>query len=281
MFTYVQVPDFEGGFMKKHYRLFAIVAVFSLIAVLSVVAQQKGDETAKDPICGMSVKIADAKLTAEYQGKTFYFCSEGCKKEFLKDPAKYAAPAAEAPKAEAMEKGCGMCCQGCCGMMAKMQTMPLTDAQKEMIKMHGQMPAPPAPGAPPAAPMPPMAGMHGGMMPNCPMMKDAPMFWCPMMMRGHMGMRHGMRMGRGIGPMGMPMGHGMASECPMCAMKSAGLETTVENTKDGVVVKITAKDAEKVKMIQDKWAQKKAACDPALCPMKKKAEAEKKEAEKK
>jgi len=278
--------------MKKHDKLFAIIAVFSLIAVLSVFAQQKGDETAKDPICGMSVKISGAKYTAEYQGKTYYFCSEGCKTEFLKDPAKHAAPAAEAPKAGTMEEGCGMCCQGCCGMMAKMQTMALTDAQKDMMKMHGQMPAPPAPGAPPAAPMPAMAGMHGGMMPNCPMMqgtkmgccpmmKAAQMPGCPMMMRGHMGMRHGTRMGRGMGPMSMMMGHGMASDCPMCAMKSTGLETTVENTKDGVVVKITAKDAEKVKMIQDKWAQKKAACDPSLCPMKKKAEAEKKETDKK
>lgn len=237
--------------MKKHCKLFAIVAVFSFIAVLSVVAQQKGDETTKDPICGMNVRIAGAKITAEFQGKTYYFCSEGCKEEFLKDPAKHAAPAAEAPKAEAMETGCGRCCQGCCGMMAKMQ------------------------------PMPPMAGMHGGRMPNCPMMKNAQMPGCPMMMRFHMGMHHGMHMGRGMGPMGMMMGHGMVSECPMCAMKSAGLETTVENIKDGVVVKITAKDAETVKMIQDKWAQKKAACDPALCPMKKKAEAEKKEAEKK
>ncbi len=137
-------------------------------------------------------------MTAEYQGKTYYFCSEGCKKEFLKDPAKYATPAAEAPKAGAMEEGCGMCCQGCCCMMAKMKMMPL--------KMHGQMPAPPAPGTPPP-PMPPMAGMQGGMVPNCPMMKDAPMPCCPMMMRFHMGMRHGMRMG-------MPMGRGMASGLP-------------------------------------------------------------------
>ena len=267
--------------MKKHDKLFAIIAVFSLIAVLSVFAQQKGDETTKDPLCGMSVKIADAKVAAEYQGKTYYFCSEGCKKEFLKDPAKYALKEPADVLVPAGKSGCGMCCQGCCCMMAKMQTTPLTDAQKEMMKMHGQMPAPPAPGAPPAAPMPSMAGEHGGMMPNCPTMKDAQMSGCQMMMRGRMGMRHGMRMGRGMGPMGMMMGHGMASECPMCAMKSAGLETTVENTKDGVVVKITAKDAEKVKMIQDKWAQKKAACDPALCPMKKKAEADKKDTEKK
>lgn len=243
--------------MKKYYKLLAILAAFLFITALSVIAQQGGDETAKDPICGMAVKIAGAKITAEFQGKTFYFCSEGCKKEFLKDPAKYAAAAAEVPKAEDSEGGCGMGCHGCPGMMAKMQTMPPTDAQKEMMKMHGEM------------------------MPECPMMKHAQMPCCPMMMHFHMGMHHDMRMGRGMGHMGMMMGHGMASECPMRAMKSAGLETVVENVKDGVIVKITAKDAEKVKMIQDKWARKKAPCDPALCPMKKKAEAEKKEAEKK
>ena len=267
--------------MKKYYKLLAILAALLFITALSVIAQQGGDETAKDPICGMAVKIAGAKITAEFQGKTFYFCSEGCKKEFLKDPAKYAAAAAEVPKAEDSDGGCGMGCHGCPGMMAKMQTMPPTDAQKEMMKMHGHMPTPPAPGTPPAAPMPPMAGLHGEMMPECPMMKHAQMPCCPMMMHFHMGMHHGMRMGRGMGHLGMMMGHGMASECPMCAMKSAGLETVVENVKDGVIIKITAKDAEKVKMIQDKWAQKKAPCDPAFCPMKKKTEAEKKEAEKK
>jgi YHS domain-containing protein len=32
-----------------------------------------------------------AGRTSEYKGATYYFCSDGCKKDFDKDPAKYAA----------------------------------------------------------------------------------------------------------------------------------------------------------------------------------------------
>ena len=34
---------------------------------------------------------AKAKYTSTYKGKTYYFCSEGCKKAFDRDPEKYAA----------------------------------------------------------------------------------------------------------------------------------------------------------------------------------------------
>jgi Cu+-exporting ATPase len=36
-----------------------------------------------DPICGMTVDERTAKLTAERDGKTFYFCSRGCREKFL------------------------------------------------------------------------------------------------------------------------------------------------------------------------------------------------------
>jgi Cu+-exporting ATPase len=39
----------------------------------------------KDPICGMTVDEATA-LHAERDGKTFYFCSEPCRKKFLSTP---------------------------------------------------------------------------------------------------------------------------------------------------------------------------------------------------
>ena len=56
----------------------------------------------KDPVCGMTVDEATA-VHAERDGKTFYFCGEGCLKTFL-------SPAASAsPKAKS-----GGCC-GCCG----------------------------------------------------------------------------------------------------------------------------------------------------------------------
>lgn len=44
---------------------------------------------AKDPVCGMSVDEGSAKFKSEYKGKTYYFCSGGCKTAFDKDPAKY------------------------------------------------------------------------------------------------------------------------------------------------------------------------------------------------
>jgi Cu(I)/Ag(I) efflux system membrane fusion protein len=53
--------------------------------------QQKPKEEAKakDPVCGMTVERATARKT-EYHGKTYYFCSEECKRRFEQDPEKYA-----------------------------------------------------------------------------------------------------------------------------------------------------------------------------------------------
>ena len=43
----------------------------------------------KDPVCGMDVDPKTAAGKSEYQGKTYYFCAPGCKKDFDKDPQKY------------------------------------------------------------------------------------------------------------------------------------------------------------------------------------------------
>ena len=42
-----------------------------------------------DPVCGMEVYEMSAAATYEYKGRTFYFCSPGCKAAFAKEPAKY------------------------------------------------------------------------------------------------------------------------------------------------------------------------------------------------
>jgi YHS domain-containing protein len=41
-----------------------------------------------DPVCGMQV-AKTAAVTADYEGTTYYFCSEQCKATFMKDPKKY------------------------------------------------------------------------------------------------------------------------------------------------------------------------------------------------
>lgn len=45
---------------------------------------------ATDPVCGMTVDESTATITSEHQGKTYYFCAPGCKREFDEDPERYA-----------------------------------------------------------------------------------------------------------------------------------------------------------------------------------------------
>ena len=44
----------------------------------------------KDVVCGMQIDPAKAAGTSEYNGKTYYFCSESCKTKFDANPAQYA-----------------------------------------------------------------------------------------------------------------------------------------------------------------------------------------------
>ena len=42
-----------------------------------------------DPVCGMTVDPHTATLKAGHGGRTYYFCSPGCRAKFIADPAKY------------------------------------------------------------------------------------------------------------------------------------------------------------------------------------------------
>jgi xanthine dehydrogenase accessory factor len=56
-------------------------------AAISPVEQQE----AKDPICGMTVRVSTAKHISQYEGKNFYFCCAGCKQKFDKQPQLFAS----------------------------------------------------------------------------------------------------------------------------------------------------------------------------------------------
>jgi Cu+-exporting ATPase len=49
----------------------------------------KGKIMEKDPVCGMSVDPKQTAFKLDFQGKTYYFCSAGCKKAFDQEPDKY------------------------------------------------------------------------------------------------------------------------------------------------------------------------------------------------
>ena len=61
---------------------------------------------ARDPVCGMTVDSSKTPFRSEWNGKTVYFCSAGCKERFDADPERYLGGGREAaPIAHAGEHG--------------------------------------------------------------------------------------------------------------------------------------------------------------------------------
>ena len=44
----------------------------------------------RDVVCGMQIDPAKAAGTSQFNGKTYYFCSQACKAKFDANPAQYA-----------------------------------------------------------------------------------------------------------------------------------------------------------------------------------------------
>ncbi|MGQ0750232.1 MAG: heavy metal translocating P-type ATPase [Betaproteobacteria bacterium] len=65
---------------------------------------------AVDPVCHMKVDPKSAAGTAEYEGKTYYFCSRHCVERFKADPQKYLSSTSTgaASAAQATDPVCGM-----------------------------------------------------------------------------------------------------------------------------------------------------------------------------
>jgi YHS domain-containing protein len=144
--------------MTRKSRMF--VFLLATLVTLAWLGFSQNSDTAKDPVCGMSVKKDGAKYTYDYKGTTYYFCSAGCQESFAKEPGKYLQPQ---PGDTAKDPVCGMsvkkdgakytydykgttyyfCGASCQDRFAKdpekyLQKM---DAAAPMAGMHGQMAA--------------------------------------------------------------------------------------------------------------------------------------------
>jgi YHS domain-containing protein len=184
----------------KNPKLLAVLFVISLAFVFSGFARQTADESVACPVSGKAMTKSEAKATYEYQGKTYYFCCEGCQEEFVKDPEKY---------------------------------LQQKEAAKEVYTcpMH-----------------PEVQSDQPGKCAKCGMnlvKKAAPQEQAMMMTHGPMGCCQQMGMGAQAGAM----------NCPFY-LKDADI--TTENLADGVAVKVTSKDPETVKKIQENFAALKA-----------------------
>ena len=74
------------GYARNHA---AIVKALEKAGLLGAVEEAGPAEPAIDPVCGMTVEPASAAATAVHEGKTYYFCSAGCRDKFVADPEKY------------------------------------------------------------------------------------------------------------------------------------------------------------------------------------------------
>jgi YHS domain-containing protein len=70
-----------------------VVLGHSHVMAVTPGGQMERDQSAIDPICGMSVDPDHAEYRSFQKGDTYYFCSAGCKVAFDKDPAKHIAGA--------------------------------------------------------------------------------------------------------------------------------------------------------------------------------------------
>ena len=51
--------------------------------------KREEDNMERDVVCGMQVDPAKAAGSSEYNGKTYYFCSNGCKAKFDANPSQF------------------------------------------------------------------------------------------------------------------------------------------------------------------------------------------------
>ena len=74
---------------KRRLIIFFIVMLgFSMLAIGQAGRSNARPEKARDPVCGIMVD-KDPQLSAEYKGKTYYFCSKTDRDKFKQNPQKY------------------------------------------------------------------------------------------------------------------------------------------------------------------------------------------------
>ena len=71
-------------------NFFALIALLIIYWLYRTRDKNGGSiEFAKDVVCGMQVRIADAPAQAELNGQMYYFCMPGCRDQFMADSSKF------------------------------------------------------------------------------------------------------------------------------------------------------------------------------------------------
>lgn len=101
----VAVLCYESAIAMRKLLFLACLSGFSLVTgceQVQNVAPETTEESAQKKVecllCdGHQIPLTDKTRRSEYEGVTYYFCSETCLKKFTADPGKYAKAPATAP----------------------------------------------------------------------------------------------------------------------------------------------------------------------------------------
>jgi len=80
------VESISSRGISWNYTTFLNIVFLAVAAVLFGLTLWRG---AKDPVCGMTVDRRVGRPASTYQGRTYYFCGEGCKAKFDAEPERY------------------------------------------------------------------------------------------------------------------------------------------------------------------------------------------------
>ena len=252
----------------KHLKILALFLALTFAFVVTGIAQEQAEETVVCPVSGKEVKKSEAKGPYEYEGKTYYFCCPNCKEKFIENPEKYTQKKIEMKEVytcpmhpEVKSDKPGKCPK--CGMKLEkkmMQKEKMMHKEKEHEQVmhkeqeHEQM-------------------MHKEQEHEQMMHKETehePMMHRKMMMQmmkmfTHMHKGFGkksccaeMRFGKKACCAEMQMKTKEGLCCPLMGFKDADVK--VENLDDGIAVKVTSKNAEIVKKIQEMATKLKEMC---------------------
>ncbi len=84
-----------GGARGASQEEIALAAVAEVVALRrqrrKPVVTSRPAAFATDPVCGMAVEVAGAVHVANHQRRDYYFCCDGCRRQFVEDPDRFLA----------------------------------------------------------------------------------------------------------------------------------------------------------------------------------------------
>jgi xanthine dehydrogenase accessory factor len=91
--TLARIRTPAGGAQGIGQEEIALAALAEIVVLRrqrrQLVASPKLDEFATDPVCGMAVEVKRGAHTTTHEGQDYHFCCEGCRRQFLEDPARF------------------------------------------------------------------------------------------------------------------------------------------------------------------------------------------------